>query len=45
MDGDIVYVPKTGITTWNQAMNELLPTFQLIGAILNPFVQLKFLSQ
>ena len=45
MDGDIVYVPKSRVGDWNQAINELLPTFQLIGAILNPFVQMKFLSQ
>ncbi|HXC93724.1 MAG TPA: polysaccharide biosynthesis/export family protein [Geobacteraceae bacterium] len=44
-DGDIVYVPKSRIGDWNQAINELLPTFSLIGAILNPFVQMKFLSQ
>jgi polysaccharide export outer membrane protein len=45
VDGDIVYVPKSMVGDWNQAINELLPTFQLIGAILNPFVQLKFLQQ
>jgi len=44
-DGDIVYVPKSRIGDWNQAINELLPSFQLIGAVLNPFVQMKFLSQ
>jgi len=44
-DGDIVYVPKSRVGNWNQAINEMLPTFQLIGAILNPFVQMKFLSQ
>lgn len=44
MDGDIVYVPKSGITTWNQALNEVLPTLQTIGAILNPFVQIKYLT-
>jgi len=44
MDGDIVYVPKSRVGDWNQAINEMLPTFQLIGAVLNPFVQIKFLS-
>lgn len=45
MDGDIVYVPKDLVANWNQAINEILPTLQLVGAILNPFVQLKFLSE
>jgi polysaccharide biosynthesis/export protein len=45
IDGDIVYVPKGLVGNWNQAINELLPTFQLLGAILNPFVQMKFLQQ
>jgi len=45
IDGDIVYVPKGRVGNWNQAINELLPSLQLVGAILNPFVQMKFLSQ
>ncbi len=45
MDGDIVYVPKDFVANWNQAINEILPTLQAVGAILNPFVQVKFLSQ
>jgi polysaccharide export outer membrane protein len=44
-DGDIVYVPKSKVATWNEAVNELLPTLQMFGAILNPFVQMKFLQQ
>ena len=43
MDGDIVYVPKGFVANWNQAINEILPSLQAIGAILNPFVQIKFL--
>ena len=43
-DGDIVYVPKSLVASWNQALNEILPSLQAIGAILNPFVQIKFLS-
>jgi polysaccharide export outer membrane protein len=45
IDGDIVYVPKGLVGNWNQAINELLPTLSLVGAVLNPFVQLKFLQQ
>ena len=44
-NGDVVYIPRNRVGDWNQAMNELLPTLQLFGAILNPFVQIKFLKQ
>lgn len=43
-DGDIVYIPKNWVGDWNQAINEILPSLQLLGAVLNPFVQIKFLS-
>lgn len=43
--GDVVYIPRSSIGDWNQAISELLPTLQLFGAVLNPFVQMKFLSQ
>ena len=43
-EGDIVFVPKSPIGNWNAALNEILPTLQAVGAVLNPFVQLKFLS-
>ncbi len=43
--GDIVFVPQTLISTWNQAIQQLLPSLQTIGAVLNPFVQLKFLRR
>lgn len=45
IDGDIVYVPKSLIASWNQAINEILPSLQLIGAILNPYVQLQYLTR
>lgn len=44
MDGDIVYVPKTVLGTWNEAIAEILPTLQAVSAILNPFVQIKYLT-
>ncbi|MGK2906838.1 MAG: polysaccharide biosynthesis/export family protein [Desulfuromonadales bacterium] len=44
MDGDIIYVPKTAMGGWNEEMNEILPTFQAFGAILSPFVQIKYLK-
>lgn len=44
-DGDVIYIPKAGITSWNEAINEMLPTLQAFGAILSPFVQLKYLFE
>jgi polysaccharide export outer membrane protein len=43
--GDIVYVPASGIGTLNQAVNALLPSLQAVSAILNPFVDIKYLRQ
>jgi len=42
-DGDVIYIPKAGITSWNEAISEILPSLQAFGAILSPFVQLKYL--
>lgn len=44
MEGDIVYVPRSRLGAWNDAVGEMLPSLQTISAILQPFVQLKFLS-
>ncbi|MFA7495789.1 MAG: polysaccharide biosynthesis/export family protein [Acidithiobacillus sp.] len=43
--GDIVYVPQTAISSWNQVIQLLLPSLQAISGLLNPFVSIKFLSQ
>jgi polysaccharide biosynthesis/export protein len=42
-EGDVIYLPKSSLTSWNEALNEMLPTFQAFGAILTPFIQLKYL--
>jgi polysaccharide biosynthesis/export protein len=44
MAGDIVHVPKSPVGNWNDAINEILPSLQAVSALLNPFVQIKFLS-
>lgn len=44
-EGDIVFVPKSGLGSWNDAINEILPSLQTISALLQPFVSIKFLSQ
>jgi polysaccharide export outer membrane protein len=43
--GDIVFIPETAVTRWNQVIGQLLPSLEAISALLNPFVQIKFLSQ
>ncbi|MGB5219244.1 MAG: polysaccharide biosynthesis/export family protein [Smithella sp.] len=42
-EGDVIYIPKSGMTSWNETIAEILPTLQAFGAILTPFVQLKYL--
>lgn len=42
-NGDIIYVPRSGVGNWNQALADMLPSFAAIGGILQPFVQLKYL--
>jgi polysaccharide export outer membrane protein len=44
MDGDIVYVPKTKMGGWNEAIQEILPSLQLVSGILQPFVQIQYLE-
>jgi polysaccharide export outer membrane protein len=43
--GDVVYVPPTWVTSWNQVLSQLLPTLQTISGVLAPFVQIKYLSE
>lgn len=44
-EGDIVYVPKSGFGNWNDAIAEMLPSLQMVSAVLQPFVSIKFLSE
>jgi len=41
---DIVYVMPNGMKAFNTNVNEIRPIFQLISNILQPFVNIKFLS-
>jgi polysaccharide biosynthesis/export protein len=45
VEGDVVYVPKNAFATWNDALAEILPSLSAFSAILQPFVQIKFLSE
>lgn len=42
-EGDVIYIPKSALTSWNEVVSEILPTLQAFGAIISPFVQLKYL--
>lgn len=44
MNGDVVYVPRSGVGDWNQALSELMPSLQAISGILQPFVQIRYLT-
>jgi len=44
-EGDILYIPKSSLTTWNEALGEMLPTLSAFGSIISPFVQVKYLTQ
>jgi polysaccharide export outer membrane protein len=42
--GDIVYVPQNGLGNWNDVVAAIKPSFELVTNSLQPFVQLKFLT-
>lgn len=44
-EGDVVYVPKNAFATWNDALAEMLPSLSAVSSLLQPFVQIKFLSE
>lgn len=43
-EGDIVYVPRSSLGSWNDAIAEMLPSLQAVSAMLQPFVSIKYLS-
>ncbi|MCC5830664.1 MAG: polysaccharide biosynthesis/export family protein [Phycisphaeraceae bacterium] len=42
--GDVVFVPRTPLGEWNDALAEIVPTLQAISAALQPFVQLLIIA-
>ena len=42
--GDIVYVPQNALGNWNDVIAAIKPSFELVTDSLQPFVQLKFLT-
>jgi len=45
MEGDVIYVPKSNFGSWNDAIADMLPSLQMVSAILQPFVSIKYLSK
>ena len=45
VEGDVVYVPKNAFGTWNDAIAEILPSLNAVRALLQPFVQIRYLEQ
>ena len=44
-NGDVIYVPRSGIGDWNAALADMLPSLQAFSAIIQPFVQIKYLTR
>jgi polysaccharide export outer membrane protein len=44
MPGDIIFVPTSAWTDWNNALAQLLPTLSTVSGLLSPFVQIKYLG-
>jgi polysaccharide export outer membrane protein len=42
--GDIVFVPPTLIATWNQVLNQIIPSLTVISDALQPFVSIRYLQ-
>lgn len=43
-NGDIIYLPRTRLGSWNDAIAEILPSLTAISSLLQPFVSIKYLS-
>jgi polysaccharide biosynthesis/export protein len=43
-NGDIIYLPRTPLGSWNDAIAEMLPTLTAIGALMQPYVQMKYIA-
>lgn len=42
-NGDIIYLPRTRLGSWNDAIAEILPSLTAFSALLQPYVSLKYL--
>jgi polysaccharide export outer membrane protein len=44
VQGDIIFVPNSAAGDWNEIIQRIAPTVDLVGGMLEPFVQYKFLN-
>ncbi len=42
-DGDLVYIPRSKFSTWNDAFAEVTPAISAVSTVLQPYVTLKYL--
>ena len=43
-EGDIIYIPKSAMGSWNDAISDILPSLQAVSSSLQPFVNVKYLK-
>jgi len=43
-EGDIIYVPKSAMGTWNDALSDILPSLQTVSAAFQPAVNFQYLQ-
>ncbi len=43
-EGDIIYIPKSAMGSWNDAISDILPSLQAVSSSLQPFVNIKYLK-
>jgi polysaccharide export outer membrane protein len=44
LPGDIVFVPPTLVATWNEVLQQLIPSLQTASLALQPFVSIRYLE-
>ena len=45
LEGDVIYVPRNSFGTWNDAINDILPSLTAVSALLQPFVSIEYLMR
>ena len=43
-EGDIIYIPKSTMGSWNDVISDILPSLQAVSSSLQPFVNIKYLK-
>lgn len=42
--GDVVFLPRSTLGTWNDALGEIMPSLQAVSTLLQPYVTIKYLT-